>query len=381
MRIVQIIDSFEMGGAQSLQVTFANEVLCRGHDLTVISLTESRDTAVEKSLRHGNTSLVFLPSDRLLDRKRIRRLACVLKDCRADVVQTHLTYSNILGSLAGKMAGVPVVATLHNEMYDPGWTNRARYLIETMVVQAAARKIVAVGYQVGNSQKKRFPAKKITVIPNAVNIPNPLSHDECMALKRELLGDPEQPVLITIGRLARQKGLIDLLDSFAALRREQPGVRLVIIGDGSFRPQLEEHIHALQLEQSVFLLGERSDARLLLPAGDIYVSASHWEGLPVAVLEAMAAGLPVVATRVGDLPYIVVDGSGRLVEPREPLKLARALGETLADPEKVKRMGQAAREYVVRNHHPRVWVDHLLDTYYQARNETPPQAELEVKRQ
>ena len=113
----------------------------------------------------------------------------------------------------------------------------------------------------------------------------------------------------------------------------------------------------------VILLGVRNDVPRLLAAGDIFVSASHWEGLPVAVLEAMAVGLPVVATSVGDVPDVVVPGTGLIVPPHQPAALATTIRTLLDDPEQGRQLGMAGRAHVVRNYAIEAWADKLLKLY------------------
>jgi glycosyltransferase involved in cell wall biosynthesis len=120
------------------------------------------------------------------------------------------------------------------------------------------------------------------------------------------------------------------------------------------------------LQHHVRLLGARNDVPQLLSASDVYVSASHWEGLPLTVLEAMAAGLPIVATGVGDVPRVVVAGTGVIVPPRDPSALAKALRNLLAEPERMRVMGQTAQAHIARHFNSTVWLDNLLAVYAQA---------------
>jgi glycosyltransferase involved in cell wall biosynthesis len=205
--------------------------------------------------------------------------------------------------------------------------------------------------------------KDIRVVPNSVELPPRVSSEERRAIRTELAGNPDDPLVITVGRLTPQKGYKDLLAAFSRVARDFPHTRLLIVGQGRLHAELQRRIAELGLEQQVQMLGLRTDVPHLLAASDIYVNSSLWEGLSEAMLEAMAAGLPVVATAVGDAPWVVVDGAGCLAPPGQPERLAEALSELLADPERRHRFGAAARQYALCNHDPSAWAGRILDIY------------------
>ena len=171
------------------------------------------------------------------------------------------------------------------------------------------------------------------MIPNAVDIqPAP-------AARR----DRDRPVMIAVGRLKAPKDFLTLVRGLAAL---PPGsIDARIVGEGPDRAELESEIGRLGIGDRVHLLGERRDVPELLARADVFVLSSASEGMPVSVLEAMAAGLPVVGSKVGGIPELVVDGeTGLLVEPGDPDELAAAIGRLAADPELRRQLGEAGRE-------------------------------------
>jgi glycosyltransferase involved in cell wall biosynthesis len=366
MRIIQIIDTLRTGGAQALLLTFAKEMQARGQSLAVISLDEPCDSPVETQLRGLSARLAYAPGKGLFDLPRLLRLVRMLRTERADGVHSHLTYANILGSLAGWLAGLPAIATIHSEAPDPGRANRARYLVETLALRRFAGQVIAVGTRVEAGQRRRLGTGKVIAVPNAISIPLSLSAAERAELRGEILGQAEGPLLIAVGRLSPEKGYLDLLEAFARLHTEFPGVRLIVAGDGVLKESLQTSIRDFGLEGSVSLLGWRSDVLRLLSASDLFVSASRWEGLPLAVLEAMGCALPVVATAVGELPDTVTPETGLLVPAGQPLELACAMRVLLVDSQRLSRMGLAARERVQRHYHSRIWADRLLEVYSQA---------------
>jgi glycosyltransferase involved in cell wall biosynthesis len=176
-------------------------------------------------------------------------------------------------------------------------------------------------------------------------------------------------MLISVGRLSRQKAFADLITAFTTVRQKYPTAVLVIVGGGQTRAELVAQIQSLGLEGHVFLLGFRNDVPALLAASDLFVSSSHWEGIPIAILEAMSAGLPVVATEVGDVPLIVNEASGFIVPPAQPMRLADAITTLLADPDQRRKMGAAARLHVLQNYSPEVWAGKLCDLYLEVKSQ------------
>ena len=154
--------------------------------------------------------------------------------------------------------------------------------------------------------------------------------------------------LVTVGRLQAPKDAITLVRALAAVHGSP--FETVVVGDGPDRPAVEEEVRRLGLERAVELVGERDDVPELLATADLFVLSSRSEGLPLSILEAMAAGLPVVASRVGGIPEVVVDGeTGLLVPPGDPQRLADAVERLLADPSLRRRLGEAGRRRVAEH--------------------------------
>ncbi len=364
--ITQLIDSLDVGGAETLQVTFAEAARAGDIRLTVIALRDVGGSAIAEKVQAFGAQVVMFPARKVYDPKRFWRLASFLRRERGDALHTHLTHANILGAVLGRLIGIPVVATLHSTSIEPRHDHPALRWLETLALRYGVQCIVAVGHQVAEAHRSRLRGKPIEVVPNAVSLPPGISAAERLALRREMIGDPARPLLISVGRLALPKGYPDLLTAFAALRQTHPSAALVIVGEGHLRDELAAQIAALKLEGHAILLGARSDVPRLLAASDLYVSASHWEGLSVAVLEAMAAGLPVIATSVGDVPRVVVSGAGVVVPPKEPAALAEAARALLNDPAQRQSLGAAAKAHVTHNHSPAVWLDRHLRLYQEA---------------
>lgn len=367
MRIAQMIDLLQIGGAQKLQVTLATALQGRPVDLTVISLSADTSSPIPDELRALGVRVVHFPAGRLLDAGRFRRVVEFLRQERFEIVQSHLAYANIMGSFAGRLSGIPAICTLHSAGVDPDRPYTARQKVETIAMRYAARRVVAVGHVVAAFHQPRLPHKRIDVILNAVTPVPLLSAAERRHIRTEMIGDADRPLIIAVGRLVPPKGYSDLVSAFAELRQTHPQAALAIVGEGRLRADLEPQIAALGLNNHAFLLGARNDVPSLLAASDLCASSSHWEGLPVAVLEAMAAGLPVVATSVGDVAHVVVPGTGVVVPPKAPHALAAALRSLLDNPAEMEQMGTAARTHVTRQFSPSAWADQWVALYDEVR--------------
>jgi len=359
MRVAQMIDSLYVGGAERMQLTYAQAAIARGETPTVIVLAHYAGTPIPDQLRALGARVVEITGRSLLDRERFARLVAFLRAERFDVLHVHLTYAILLGAAVGLVTRTRVVASLHNTQPD------RHGLLELIVLYFGVRRIIAVGDAVADAYRKRMPGRKIQTILNPVQPGAQISASERISLRKELLGDERRKLIVGVGRLEPQKAWIDLLSAMNILRTARQDATLLIAGQGTLRDELQNRINELGLRKFVRLIGIRDDVPRLLAVSDLFVSASHWEGLPVAILEAMAAALPVVATRVGDVPNVVTPQTGLLVDARQPAQLARAMQEILDDLARAERMGAAGRLFVNERHSPQRWLDSLYQVYSQ----------------
>jgi glycosyltransferase involved in cell wall biosynthesis len=269
------------------------------------------------------------------------RLLRELRRLRPVLLQTFLFHANLAGRLAGRLAGVPTIVSgirvaekrSRAYLWLDRWTN---WLVTTNVCvsQAVADFSIAEG---------RLSPERIVVIRNGVDVAR---FSGARAADLSAFGIPERSrTLLTIGRLDRQKGLLDLIEAAALVIIKLPDVHFLLVGEGPERAALERAIRERGLAARVHFAGWRADVPELLSAGSALVLTSHWEGLPNVILEAMAAGLPVVAARVEGTSELVIDGqTGRLVSSPTPESLAAALEALLIDPQGGAAMGRAGRE-------------------------------------
>jgi len=242
------------------------------------------------------------------------------------IVHTHLYEAGIWGRLVGKLAGVPVILT--TEVGMTLWKKRHHLLLERFV-NRFTDKMIAVSEDIRQRRihDEGISPEKIIMIPAAVDIERFSRMISREQVRTELQIDTSFPVIGTVARLVAAKRLDCLLEAARVVCEAVPQARFLIIGDGPLREELEGQAMQLGLApEHVRFLGNRQDVTDFLSALDIFVLSSEREGLPVSLLEAMAASRPVVATRVGGIPQVIQDGhNGLLVPPHDPAGLAKAI--------------------------------------------------------
>ena len=254
---------------------------------------------------------------------------------------------DLIGWLAARRVGVPVVAIAH------GWTAataKVRFYeaLDRRVMRRMDAVVCVSEAQGARVRRAGVPAERAPVIRNAIRAeafgpPDPA----CREMLLGLFAQRPERIVAAAGRLSPEKGFDQLIEAAALLAPRHPGAGFVVFGDGPLRDDLTKRIAERRLQGRFLLAGFRPDLERVLPACDLAVSSSHTEGLPVVVLEEMAAGLPVVATAVGGTSEVVEEGvTGRLVPAADPAALARGVAELLASPETARAMGAAGRRRV-----------------------------------
>ena len=326
MHITHIIDHLGLGGAQQLLITFGRCAARRGIRTTVISLGD-KDHFRRQLEQLGVQVLMVPPARKMVNPVRMIRLLRYLGQVAPDLVNTHLQQGNVLGGIAARMRGIPVVGTIHGFVSRNRISDGIKRRLELAVLRRCMGEIITVSRKDSDMLKKIMSAKPVVTIANTVDLQNgELDEKTRFELRRELVGDPHRPILISVGRLAPEKGFQDLLKAFRRVVSEYCPAYLLIVGDGPLRRELQDVAAAADLSGDVCFMGVRDDVPRLLAAADVYVCASHRDAFPIAVLEAMAGGLPVVATDVGDLREVVQPDTGLMVKAGAISELAEAIG-------------------------------------------------------
>lgn len=271
-----------------------------------------------------------------IDPIAITRLARTMRRNRYEIVHTHLSTSSVNGCLAARLARIPCVATVH------GLSGKLSFVAADHLIAVSAdvrRHLTAQGLH----------ESKISIVHNGVTAipPAPGSRERARA---ELGLDPDARVVGSTARLTPLKGVDTAIQAISRLAQDWPDIRYVVFGDGEQEQELRSLAASLQIARSVVFAGYRNDLTELLPALDVFLFPTLREAMGIAVIEAMVARVPVVATRVGGIPEVVKPGTGILVEPSDPVALSEAAARILRDPE-VKESLVASASSHVREHY------------------------------
>lgn len=383
---IQIVSNLDVGGGQEVVRTLARYLPEVGCDPIVIAL---RDGPMRVEIERLGVRVELVPGRRwsilalpfaLAELLRIRRdLQRIIRSQPEVVIQTHLLRSLdfLVLTLRRERSVMGMYWTVHNARLDlrpdqlPGhrWLLGPKRSLYRLLYRVGARIVdglVAVSEDVGASVREQLrpPADKLVVIPNGVDVHRFQSHGDRRTTRESLNLPDAARVLIVLAKLHAQKGHRHLLDSLDSLLPRVPDLHVLIVGDGPDRRALEERVATMGATSRIHLLGSRSDVPQLLAASDIFVLPSLWEGLPMALLEAMATGLAVVATDVSGSREVVIDGeSGLLVPPGDARALEAAILRLLGDRTMAKGMGEAARERVTKSFSGRTLAERHVAMY------------------
>lgn len=287
--------------------------------------------------------------DRFADSKTVRVGTRFVRDLRKQqiqIVHTYGFYANVFAVPAARLARTPVIVASIRDLGD--YLTPAQRRVQKLVCRLADCVLVNAEAIRQNLISRGYDAEKIEVIPNGIAFSRFESGNDG-SLRSELGLPPSTPLVAVVSRLNRLKGIDCFLEASAIVARDFPQARFLFVGDGVGRPEFERYASNLGLAERVIFTGFRTDVPKVLSQITVSVLPSLSEGLSNSLLESMAAGVPVVATRVGGNPEVVEDGvTGLLVEAKDPAALAQAIGRLLQDQEMCSRMSCAGREHVVQ---------------------------------
>lgn len=349
LRVLQVIDSLAMGGAERIVAMVSEGLVRRGVDVRVAPLRSLAGDTLREPLVRAGVPVVPLDADGFYDLSAWVRLRRYLRRESIDLVHTHLVYADVLGRTAAAAAGVPVVSTLHNVPEGFARHRADRAWLERTTARCLAWTVICVSERALDAFERswRIPRAKLALVPNAIDLRPWLAVAGVAASDRQpSIGSAQRPVtVLSVGRLAPQKAYDVLLRAARLVVDARPHVRFVVLGRGEARAALERLRDELGLRGNVEFAGQQDDVPAWMTRSDVFASSSAWEGMPLVVIEAMAAARPVVVTDVGgNREAIGGDDCGIVVPRDDPAALARAIVGLVDDPERRRRMGRAARE-------------------------------------
>jgi len=335
MNIMELVSGAGVDGAVMHCLLLTRALARRGHRLTLVCRPRAW---IGQQVSGEPVSVVESDLSRWPPRE-LRRLAAVARERRIDVLHTHMSRAHFFGVLLRRWSGVPCVATAHSQHLQLHWRFNDR--------------VIAVSQATGGYHRRRnlVRRQRLEVIHNFIDAERFAAAGA--GVRTAVLGslgiEPTALVVGAVGATIPEKGLAHLIEAWPRVRAAVPHARLLIVGAGpdGHAAELRAAAQRLGLNGSVLQTGHRDDVPQLLAALDGFVSASLAENLPLSILEAMAAGVPVVATAVGGVPECVRDGeTGVLVAPGDSAALAAALTALLCDADLRLRLGAAGRRWV-----------------------------------
>ncbi|HEY0160126.1 MAG TPA: glycosyltransferase [Thermoanaerobaculia bacterium] len=372
-RLLWLLDSLGVGGAEALVVPFARHLDRERYTLFVGCLWKIEGEMVVSGLRELGVPVTEFAARSLRDRTTYRRVRAFLQEERIDLVHAHLTFSATWSAVLSRQTGIPSIATLH---VAPSATRQFRNTLRHRLATDArdwvmrramnrwSSRVVTVSEALRQTYlaKGDLAAEKVTVVHNGIELER-FRKDRAATrarLEREFNIPAGVPILVTVSVLRPAKGIEYLLDA----AQRVPNAVFLILGDGNMREEWQALAARQGIGDRVRWAGYRTDVHTILAGCDGLVHPSLDDAFPTVLLEAMAAGLPVVATRVGGIPEIVTDGeTGYLVAPGDTASLVGGIDRLLADRERMRRMGERATEIAVTRFSTAAWVSRLTAVY------------------
>jgi len=360
IRLVKFLTIFGIGGTEKQVVNLTKRMDRSAFDLS-FGCTNRWGALLDEVVQHQGIDVVEYPLSSLYNFNAFRqqfRFARVLRKSRTQIVHSYNFYANVFCIPAAKLAGVPcVVASIR----DLGiYLSPTKLVLQRLVCRMADRVVVNAGAIRDWLVEQGYPAHKIVVIRNGVDTSRFGARNDGARLRQELSLPPKAPLVTMLARLTPTKGIDHFLEAAAKLRGLHPDAHFLVVGecfmrsaegefvvDQRYRKVLQDKVESLGLADRVIFTGLRKDVPDVLAASAISVLPSLSEGISNTLLESMAAGLPVVATRVGGTPEAVTDGEqGLLVPPGDSQALASAISRVLSDPLLAMRLGNNGRRRV-----------------------------------
>jgi glycosyltransferase involved in cell wall biosynthesis len=364
MRILQLISSGGVYGAEHMMLTLTQVLVRQGHDCTVAVFENSRQGNVSVEVARHMAALDLpvqaIPCKGRLDFAAVACIRRLLQERRVDVLHAHGYKADIYGYIAARGTKIATVSTCHN------WVGGTLALsifnnLDRLVLQRLDA-VVAVSEPIAGALRKCGVApQKLRHISNGIDIHRFATAQPAL---RQEFAPHSGPLVGFVGRLSPEKGTHTLLHAAAVVLRGRPEAIFVLVGNGPERESLEQKAADLGISKSIRFLGQRNDMPDIYASLDILILPSLTEGLPLTILEALAAGRAVIATSVGAVPKVVAhEKTGLLVPPGDVEALAAAIMRLLDDSFLGKRLGRLGHDTVAGHYSAEVMAKEYLTTY------------------
>lgn len=372
MRVLVLLDAYRLGGAETLVAQLARVSRPADLDLVVLSLhgPSEVNSALAPMLEEAGVTPHYLGIGRTLDLPGFRRLVRWIVEAQVDVVHAHLEMSMTMGVPAGRLAGVPVVSTFHHVHRPLTGRASARERLAVEVATRGAATLFVSQASLDSFARRYRPGRPVPsswrVVHNGIDVdyyapaPGPGRAD----LPADL-AQAGRPVVTVLAALRDFKGIRHAVEAWPTVLARYPEARLLLVGSGPEERALRAQVASAGITGSVVFAGMRTDVPAVLRASDVVVLPSiYGENLPTVLMEAGACGRPVVASDVGGIADIVVDGqTGRLVPPGSGTGVAAAVLQLLDDPALADRMGAAGRRRIEERFDAHLWARSLRAVY------------------
>ncbi|MCA9939532.1 MAG: glycosyltransferase family 4 protein [Anaerolineales bacterium] len=348
--IVWFIDGLGMGGAERLLVPFLRRLNESHFSIRVCAFQVKEGNPMGVQLRRLGVTVDLLPIPHLRAPTAIPRLVRYLGQHRAHLVHTQLEFANTLGTVAARLRRLPTVATLHtfDDVASPGKEAR-RIRLMWWVLRHGCRRIIAVsdGLRGYVEQTARLPSARCLTLYNGIDLTRFCRQPPAarLALRRAWGIPPRAPLAISVAVLREPKGIQYMLRALPHLLRSWPDLRYLVVGGGAHEGALRALAGELGVTERVIFAGIRHDIPDLLNMSDLFVHPTREDALPTVLMEAMAVGLPLVASRVGGVPEMVHEGENGLLVPAEDIpQLIAACHQILDNPALAQQMSTAGQQ-------------------------------------
>lgn len=349
MKIAHMISSAGFYGAEQMVLTLALQQQKQGYEVMLCVFENSDNPHLEifRTAKENNLSAHVFPCKGKCDMRTLRTLRAFIRKNRFEIIHSHGYKSNFYAFFAGFGLQTKLVTTAHT-WYSTNSKMKIYEFIDKKIIRFFDAVIAVSQPLLDEIIRSGVAQDKVSFIRNGIDVNRFRKSENKDMFKREFNLRNLWPLLGVIARLAEDKGHSYLFTVIAKLRISYPDLRLIVVGGGPLKDELEKKVSSSGLQKHVIFTGIRKDIPVILKALDIFVLPSLKEGLPIALLEAMAAEKPVVATSVGAIPSVISDGkNGVLAEPGDSESLYAALSNLLSDKEKCRIYAQAARKKVV----------------------------------